>query len=493
MKNIKFIIGILVLTSFWSCADLDEININPNNVRETHPQLLLTNIAVETFEVHGTSPMYASRMLVSSDGESSSQYYNWDRASFDSYKILGEVTKMMEEAERIEAPEYVAIGKFFRAYYFNELASNFGDVPYLEALKGETEAVFNPEYTSQKEVFVGVLKELAEANEILKTNVNFVSGDIIFGGDTSKWRKLINSYRLKILISLSKQSADSDINLAATFASIVANEPIITTANETASLKFFDAEGARYSEFNSSGYGSGMYMASTFVELLKEREDPRLFIFCSQTKNAKEAGLAINDFTGYAGADALRPYGEINTLAADGKLSKVNLRYSTDPTTEPHALLGNWEMEFILAEAAVRGWITTDAEVHYKNGIKASFEFYEMYAKNLGSYVTPVAADTYLAGTMVDFSSATTNDEKLELVVTQKYFTSFLQDGWRMYFDYLRTGFPTFPYTADATPPTRWMYPSSELTENAENVNAAIEKQFGTDNDDIRQVTWWLK
>lgn len=493
MKNIKILLITVIFVSLSSCYDLDEINENPNNVSETHPQLLLTNIEAETFQVSGTSALYASRMLVSSDGENSSQYYNWDRASFGNYKTLGEVTKMMEEAERVEAPEYIAIGKFFRAHYFYSLAMTFGDVPYTESLKGESESLFTPIYNTQKEVLEGVLTELAEANEILKTNTNIIEGDIIFNGDILKWRKLINSYRLKILISLSKKEGDASLNIKSMFTNIVTNEPIIISNEDNAQLIFIDAEGSRYSEFNSSGYGSGMYMAQTFVELLKEREDPRLFIFCSLTKNAKEAGKLISDFDGYEGADALKPYGEINTLAAEGKLSKVNLRYSTDPTTEPHNILGFWEMEFILAEAAVRGWITNDAKTHYENGVKSSFAFYQNYAKGLGNYVSSEAATTYLSGAMVDFDNATTIDDKLEFIITQKYFTSFLQTGWRMYFDYLRTGFPNLPHETSATPPTRWMYPNSEYTDNAENVSQAVENQFGAGNDKIRELTWWLQ
>lgn len=493
MKKIKFIITLLIFISIVSCQNLDEINENPNNVSETHPQLLLTNIASDAFQVDGTSALYASRMLVSSDGENSSQYYNWDRASFDNYKALGEVTKMMEEADRVNAPEYIAIGKFFRAYYFYNLSVTFGDVPYEMALQGESNAIFDPSYTSQKEVFEGILVELSEANELLKNNTAIVSGDIIFNGDMLKWRKLINSFRLKILISLSKKESDTSFDIKNTFASILDTEPIITSNSDNAQLVFLDSEGARYSEFNASGYGSGMYMAQTFVSLLKTLQDPRLFIFCSQTKNAKEAGLLINDFNAYEGADPLKPYGEINTLAAEGKLSKVNLRYSTDPTTEPHNILSYWEVEFILAEASVRGWITSAANTHYDNAVYASFSFYETYAEDFQEFVSPEAATTYLSSSNVNFELASTTEKKIALILTQKYFTSFLQTGWRMYFDFLRTGYPQLPYETTATPPTRWMYPSSEYTENPKNVAKAIERQFGAGNDKIREITWWLK
>ena len=117
-----------------------------------------------------------------------------------------------------------------------------------------------------------------------------------------------------------------------------------------------------------------MYMSSTFIKMLQDRKDPRLFAYCGQTKNAKEAGKEINDFTAYEGGDPLAPYAEVNLKAAAGDVSKVNLRYSTDPTAEPHNLLSYAELEFILAEAAVRGWISTDAKTHYEKGVKTKMD-----------------------------------------------------------------------------------------------------------------------
>lgn len=493
MKKLGIFIGLLILIGVTACQDLSEINENPNNVSETHPQLLLTNIASSAFQLQGTSPMYAARMLVQTDGENTSQYYNWNRAGFGDYNMLGEVTKMIEEGTRIASDEYVALGKFFRAYYFYNLTLTFGDIPFSEALQGEVNANYTPGYDTQKEVFIGILKELSEANDLLEGNNSIIAGDVIYNGSTAQWQKLINSFRLKVLITLSKKESDSDLNVISSFASIYTNEAIMESNEDNGQLVFLDQEGSRYSSFNSSGYGSGMYMSSTFIERLQDRNDPRLFAFCGQTKNAKEAGKEIDDFTAYEGGDPIAPYAEVNLKAAAGDVSKVNLRYSTDPTAEPHNLLSYAEVEFILAEASVRGWISSDAETHYENGIRASFEFYNTYAKGFESYYDATAADTYIMGSLVAYNNGLSEEEKLELIVTQKYFTSFHQSGWRMYFDNLRTGYPAFAQEAGVTPPTRWIYPLSEYNNNSDNVASAIESQFGTGNDKIRETTWWLE
>lgn len=493
MKRLIFP-AMIIFFALMSCEELDEYRENPNNVSETHPQLLLTKIAFDAFQVEAVEPEFASRMVVQTDGEQAEQWYTWNRGSFSDYNKLRDVQKMMEEARRIEKPAYEALAKLFRALYFYDLTLTFGDIPYSEALKGETEELYKPKYDSQKVVFIGILNELSEANSILKENSDIIEGDIIYGGNADQWRKFVNSFRLKVLITLSNKESESDLNIASSFANIVNNEPIIESLEDNAHLVFFDQLGSRYTEFSdASGYASARYMDSTFVQRLIDREDPRLFIYSGLTKEAKEKGLAINDFNAYEGGNPIAPYGEVNDKAVAGKLSKVNLRYTTDPTNEPHMVLGYPEMQFILAEASVRGWINSPAKDHYENAVKASFEFYNLYAENYSSYVDASAAENYLQHELVAFDNATTDEERIERIITQKYLQSFEQGRWTKYFEHLRTGYPLFLAQEGVTPPTRWMYPNDEYNYNEEDVQKAIERQFGEGNDDTRKTPWWIK
>ncbi len=484
----------LVLFVMASCQDLQEINENPNNVSETHPQLLLITAEWNAFNGEGTSSMYASRMLVQTDGESEGQWYKWNRNDFNDYGDLRIVTKMIEEANRIENTSYLALGKFFRAYYFYKMTLTFGDIPYEQALKGESEESYTPIYDSQEKVFMGILNELEEADNLLKDDESIIAGDIIFYGNTMKWRKLINSFRLKILMTLSKKEDGGNMDIKSVFADIANNSPLMESNDDNGQLIYLDLTDSRYFAYNNSSFGSGMYIDSTFIQRLQDRMDPRLFIYCDRTKNAKEGGLAINDFAAYEGGNPIAPYAEVNTKAGNGKVSKVNLRYTTDPTNEPHILMGYSELQLILTEASVRGWINAaDAENYYNNGIKASFEFYNRYAQDYSEFVDGAATTAYLNGDLVKFSNATTEDEKIERIIMQKYLQSFLQGGWRMYFEHLRTGYPSFLSLSGVSPPNRWMYPFVEINENNANVTDAINSQFGAGNDKTSEITWWLK
>ncbi|WP_343847941.1 SusD/RagB family nutrient-binding outer membrane lipoprotein [Algoriphagus jejuensis] len=491
MKN-NIVILLLAMVVF-SCTPLEEMNINPNLPTETHPQLLLTNVEWEVFRAYGgTSPLYAQKMLVQTDGENANQYYKWDRGSYGPYSVLRNVTKMIEEAERISNPSYVALGKFFRSYYFFNLTLNFGDVPYSAALKGEKEEGYAPEYDEQKEVFKGVLKELEEAEMILAAQNTIIAGDIIYAGNVLSWRKLINAFRLKVLMTLSTKSGTTDIDFSE-FNFIYTSSPLMKSESESGQLVFLDQQNNRYPDFNSSGFSSGMYMDSTFIQRLQDRKDPRLFIYSTQTKSAKEAGKAIDDFSAYEGGDPAAPYGQVNEKATKGNVSRVNDRYHRDPVNEPYKLLGYSEQQLILAEAAVRGWISADAKMLYEEGVKASFKFYETYSEEYSSYVDSEAAMKYLSEAKNDFSKATTMEQKIELIVMQKYLQSFFQLQWTSFYDHHRTGYPTFRRPAGVQIPYRWIYPQSEYNFNADNVSAAITEQFGPGNDNIHQMTWWIE
>jgi len=401
---------------------------------------------------------------------------------------------MMEEATRIHSKAYRALAKVFRAMYFYNLTLTFGDIPYSQALKGEIETIYQPEYDTQKEVFLGILKELEEANDSLAASDEVIEGDIIYNGNLTNWRKFINSYRLKVLLTLSHKTGDADFNVIAKFSDIVTNEPIIESNSENGQLAFYDLLDSRYTFYNDSRFASAVYLDSTFVQRLADREDPRLFIYADQTPNGKSEGKAINDFTSYGGGNPIASTADVYATALAGNISLIDqARYTKDPVNEPSIVLGYPEVQFMLAEAVVRNWISGDAKTYYENGVKASFDFYHTYADDYASYVKPEDAEDYLLNDSVNFDNATSADKQIELIITQKYLQSFMQNGWTPYFEHLRTGYPAFLHLPSFPPPTRWMYPQQALDYNKQNVEAAITRQFGANNDTPNQIPWWLK
>ncbi|SHG65900.1 SusD/RagB family nutrient-binding outer membrane lipoprotein [Chryseobacterium vrystaatense] len=480
--------GILFLVSCET--DLDKINENPNDKPSVDPKVLLTYVSKNMFQVNGDN-MYASRMLIGTDGENVYQYMKWNEQSFEDYtKGLLNIEKMMQEAGKVNNKNYAAIGKFCRAYYFFNLSLKFGSIPYTEAVKGES-GITQPKYDSQETVMSGILSELKDANDLINTN-DKIEGDIIYNGDATKWKKLINSFRLKILITMSKKTTLGSYTIATEFASIAGNQTLMTSISDNGELKFADAADSRYTMFNSSGYGSSLYMADYFINLFKLRQDPRLFTFAAQTTSAKEAGKPITDFTGYNGGNPNSSYSDNASLITAKNISKVNDRFYKDATNEPSSILSYSELEFILAEAASRGWISGSSKTHYDNGVKASFSFYQTYVKNPGQYFSGFDVNQYLASPLVVYSDSDLPDKRLEKIMTQKYMTMFHQSQWTSYYDYLRTGFPAYPLKTGVSAPFRFRYPQTEYSYNSTNLKAALAAQYGG-NDNINSKPWWLQ
>ena len=87
----------------------------------------------------------------------------------------------------------------------------------------------------------------------------------------------------------------------------------------------------------------------------------------------------------------------------------------------------------------------------------------------------------------------------LKQILTQKYLTSYMQYAYDIYYDYRRTGLPQLPINPETNRnevkdklPMRWMYPKSESDYNNENLNEALQRQFGG-SDDVNALMWILK
>ena len=485
MKYFTYTTAWLMLIA-TACQDFEELQVDPNRATEVSPDLLLTNLETSVFNNISLSAALASRYMVYTDGASDEQYYGWQRASFDPYNDLRQVVKMEEEAARLERANYLALAKFFRAYITVNLTQTFGDVPYSQAMSG-FDGAYTPAYDRQQDIYPSVLQALEEANSELREDQGAITGDVVYGGDVLRWKKLINSFRLRVLMSLSRKEGNAALNIREQFNTIVQNPeqyPIFTGNDDNAALPFYNRESNRYPYFNDNGIQTAYYMAESFVDMLKERQDPRLFAVAAPDFNAQENKLSATSFEAYSGLGGSASLTEnINRLNA-GEGSPIAARYYADPVNEPSLALGYAEVAFTLAEAAQRGWIVANPATYYQEGIVASMQFYGIGQEQF---------DAYLAQPNVVYDPA----NGMEMILTQKYLAFFLNAGWEPFFNQRRTGIPAFSTVGggilnNGQIPKRWMYPERELNLNEANVVAAIQRQFGG-NDNINAEMWLLQ
>jgi hypothetical protein len=484
MKNLLSLL-ILIVVLQTGCKKFSEFQTDPNKSTVATPDLLLNSIEQTAFQSSDVAVAFASRQLVFTDAVSLQQYYGWTRGSYNAYNNLRQVIKMEQAANSQNKPEYIPVAKFYKAWYFLQLTQMFGDIPYTDALKGE-ENINKPTYDKQEDIYLNILNDLKLANSLISTTTPNIAGDIVYNGNMQTWKKAINSLSLRVLMSLSLKENDAKIEVKKRFAEIAtapSTYPIMASNADNAQLKFYDLLNNRYPYFNSNDMQTTYYMEETFVDLLKTLKDTRLFAFAD--KAPKFSSLPATDFSAYGGAKGSAPVNENNARSVAGELSKVNPRYYNNPVNEPSIALGYAEVQFILGEGVLRGWISGDAKDYYEKGVQASMLFYG---------INQTAITSYLAQPAVQLAAGTTG---ISNIITQKYIASFLNSGWQPFYEQRRTGFPVFDVSGagvlnNKKIPKRWMYPETELRLNQPNVTAAIASQY-SGNDDINGIMWSIK
>ncbi|MFM8832711.1 MAG: SusD/RagB family nutrient-binding outer membrane lipoprotein, partial [Cytophagales bacterium] len=364
---------------------------------------------------------------------------------------------------------------------------------------------------TQKEVYIQILKWLDESNAELKTVIanNDVSldGDFLYGNDLSKWRKAVNTFTLRVLISLSKKEADPDLNIKAKFAAILGNPseyPVFTSNSDNMNYVYNGTTQLYPTNPGNKGFDKGRYnMAQTYVQGLTNLNDPRVFVTCNPAKAKLASGLLGTDFNAYVGAPSGQSLDDMSSQAGLGNYSYSNQKryYGSLAGPEPGVQLAYWELCFNIAEGINRGWAPGNADAYYQNGIKSSMGFYGITD---GALITVTNQDevaiatvtasvtNYLAQPAVVYAG--NNEAGRNQILTQKYLAFFQNSGQEAYFNYRRTGVPAFnagPGTGNTgVIPRRWLYPSDESFYNATNLNAALARQFTSGVDDVNSELW---
>ena len=493
------------------CRDFDEIGINANDPTSVPPSLVLRGILSDITEEpwsldHRRNQFWSCNYAYYGNNE------YWTNAGFN-YLTLTNVVKMEEEAAKSgnTATPYHALGKFFRAHFFVRMTQRVGDVPMSEALKGLE--VPTPTFDTQKEVYQQVLTLLDEANSELQVLIDdndlSLQGDFYYGGDLSKWQKVVNTFKIRVLISLSKKEADADLNIKAKFAAMLANPtqfPVMTSNADNMNYVYNGTTELYPTNPGNRGFDKGRYnMTATYVKALTDLSDPRVFVVANPAEAQIEDGFAPTDFAAYVGAPAGESQDDMTVKAGNGEYSFANQKryYSTLAGFEPGVQLSYWELCFNIAEAINRGWATGNAQTYYNNGITASMAFYgitegadiAIYEPDnddqIGTAVD-VSVAAYLAQPAVAYAG--NNATGLNQILLQRYLGFFQNSGQEAYFNYRRTGVPTFhvgPGTGNSNIiPKRWLYPTSENLYNNTNLMNALQSQFGSQTDDVDNELW---
>jgi hypothetical protein len=484
---------LFTITSLLSCKKItDDINVNPNQPTNLSTGYALTS-AIQF--LGGTAGGLATTNINSAAGELYAQYLsetfytNESRFSLRQYDYQPYYTGPLLDLQQVinfntnEATKnlattisfgsnnnQIAAARILRAFIFLTITDRWGDIPYSQALQGNTN--LNAALDPQKDIYTSLFKELTEAQAQFDNGAT-LTNDILFNGDNGKWKRWANSLRAIMALRLTQAdpaTGQSEFQKAVT-------DGLMASNSDNATYSYLAELNNENPYFNNYRSRYDYAVSSTLTNILSGYNDPRLPVYAAPTAAGTYIGLPY----GITGGD-LNNY-EIGNRSNPGNVSQIGTAFTSQGSSTVWTSYA--QVLFTLAEAAHRGWITggeAAAANYYNQGIAASME--------QNGITTNVAAYTNRAQVVYNPANA------LEQIITQKWLALYMGNGWEAWAEYRRTGYPRLldPVPTALTPdkriPLRQQYPQTEHDLNLENYNAAIARQ----GPDLQTTpVWWDK
>lgn len=474
--------AVIVLMAVGCDSRFVDANSNPNEPEQVTPDLLLpdvirssVNTSVNT--AHSTGNLVLQYVAKASFATEIDRY-NWAGVGYWEayYSDLRNVTDMIRIAREQDNPNFEGVGLVMKSWIFFMLTDAYGRVPFSEAnMSDENTPVYDP----QPVVYEGILEDLEEANNLIDPGSGEgLRGDILYDGDLMKWKKMANSLRLRLLMRLSEKQSDIEgVNVQEQFRGIVNNpsqNPVFESNADNAALEYLNSRPNEWPPHTSrAGTFRTFRMSQTLTNTLKTLDDPRLSVFADlpdelDTHVGVPNGLtddASNEFNGGRGFQS-----SLNTE-----------KYFDEPSAAEGLIMTYAEVLFLKAEAAARGWTSTDAETLYENGVRAAMEQYGQ-----------AVPSGYLEQPGVDYPDG--NQEQAITRINEQKWVALFYTGLEGWFNWRRTGVPAIEASVDNVNsdqiPVRFRYPEGEQSLNAENYQDAIDQQ-GPNN--INTEMWLLE
>lgn len=469
MKKIVYTFLITTISLVSCTRDFEKMNTDTDNVTPNaiSVEILLPNVLIQLADIQVGANFTLGNVV--SQHITNLLYNNVDRYLWQADDRYWNFYKQLQNINDIEAlgiknnqPQQQGVALVLKALIFTQLSDAYGSVPFLQAGKAN-EGILKPNYDSQEEIYRKANEMLIQANNLL-SKPGKIGGDTLFGNNAGNWRKFANSLRLRILAKMiNKVDKKSEIN---TIFSNPSEYPIFTSNSDHA-VYTYAGSGNQVSPYTAGRGRTYEFEQITALpkpleSALLKNNDPRIDVWFDKpnkdknnSHNGSVPGSTSSDFKSY---------------------SMLALSFHTDLTKLKGIFITYSEIQFLLAEAAEKGWIASDPKMHYENAVKASFDFWKV----------SMPIDFLASKAKYTFPNA-------ELIAEQKWI-AFFGNGFEAWNDYKRTGLPKLLPSKDNANsnkiPVRLLYPSIEQSINGENYKSATT-QIGGDN--INSKLWWHK
>ena len=487
----KLLVGsslVLLLSGMVGCSK-DYFDFNDNNPNAATPASITPDLILPraqhaigarmatSYRVAGSWLGYWSRSGTYGPNAEEESYHITTTFEADEwagwYDILTDLDIMEKKANASGETFYEGIAKALKTVGFMYLVDQYNNVPYSKAFDLANNLL--PAYDNGPEIYSDLFVQLEAASTLIKNatpsaNTRIAAADIMFGGDQLKWRRFINTQKLKMLV---RQSQVPGFNPAPEIAKINADGAGFIGAGQTASVQpvYVQDNGKQnpfwnsYERLYTGDLADQFNRANNFLlNLFRNNNDIRYTYVYDQAASP----ISGNIYYGYNYGESLPnsdPYKAANSSGVGGPgLAKS--------PAQAQWLFTSVESMFLQAEAIQRGWLPGDGLTAYTNAVRESFAW-------LGVPNPNPTADAYLgqAFSTMSWALATTSDAKIKLIALQKYIALAGINNFEAWVDYRRLGVPTtLPLSLSTSRagyviPLRLQYPQDEFNYNNANVN----------------------
>lgn len=505
---IAYCIALTLLVALPACDNgLTDMNVDPTAATELEPGPRFTAVQLQTsedrFEAWRGNLIHAASMIqhlsstftaYSGDRYTLNREYVeafWEAMYANPVQGIQDLIYDLESLEGEEAEEHanmLAAARVMRVFIFHRLTDLHGDIPYHEAGLGFIEGIGAPEYDSQEEIYPHMIDELQEAVASFEDGLEtFGSNDLFFAGDVEQWRRFGNAMMLRLGMRMSEvdpEAAESAVRAAIDGGVLESNDDLVYIEHETGPDDINEyGVGRVFHDFGVGGHGFAM--SDTFMDILLDAEndganvDPRANVFAA-VYDADENLVSDDpeDLEGLPNGLDGSALGNLDVYEFAQPHRDIMVRRDS-----PNLFMSYAEVEFLLAEAALRGWGAPEsAQAHYENGIRAAMEHLTIYSDEAA--ISDEDIQAYIEAAP---------EASLETVATQKWIALFL-NGYEAYAEWRRTGYPELEpvnYSGNETGgtiPRRLIYPTGEQSNNQSNYEEAVSRQGP---DEFTTRVWW--
>jgi Starch-binding associating with outer membrane len=479
MKKIISVVTILSFIAVSCTKNITDQNVNPKNpVTAPSAAVFLAGekglVDVYTTDYWGTAPFRVIAQVWTQNTFNNEAHYQFATNNSPGgwwNNIYNVALHNLDQAKSLYANDVpdsnvlkndLLITDILEVYAFSLLVNTYGPVPYSEALN---RSIPFPKYDSQQVIEYDLISRLDKALAGLNPNYGSLgTADQIYSGDVNQWVKFAASLKLKLALLI----ADVDLATAKTKTEEAIASGVFTSNNDNATLPYnSDAVVNSNPIWQDLINAAGLHYyspASYFINTLLAWNDPRLPLYFTKDPTNNYSG-------GIAGA------GNSSTTLSSFSAQWLAANFPGD-------ILDNSEVQFLLAEAAERGFnVTGTAAVHYDSAISSSILYWG------GTYNDVL---TYLAQPSVAYATATgTWRQKIGY---QKWI-AFANRNWDSWTEIRRLGYPDLdvvspPVGAQGNLPTRFYYPPAEQTSNALNWSVAVATLPGGKDVQSAKLFW---